>query len=373
MLLILTLMVSLITSLIFKNTRIIGAIGFSVLAWLAGSADGRTTTDYQVYQTHYYALGSEVSPFEKGYTVLSEYFNNLGFSYSDFRLIFAFCAFAILFFGVLLFTNNVAMFTWIYGSTVFFNDVTQIRNLMMIAMIILGCGLFIKSNLIIKLLGIAAIVLSTQFHDLGFLFIMIIPIYFIPKKYITKALGLVVGISLLVTMIIKIFGSSGVTNLIMRGLGAFSSRTDSVNNVQSHFSRGTSLSTIFLIGVTVLLVLYLSTSFTTYIQENMNINANKLKILYSGVFVSVFTLPLILLSPDYSRISRNAFLFFIIIIVIYYSGIINKKMLVKNRTILLIVFLALFTYIHTTIWGPEYQNSIPYIARIKDSNESSGD
>ncbi|KAA8348543.1 EpsG family protein [Leuconostoc mesenteroides] len=373
MLFVLTIIVSFIASLLFKNTRIIGALGFISLAWLAGTADERTTTDYAVYKIHFNSIGYEVSPFEKGYTVMSAYFSHIGFDYAEFRLLFVFLAFTILFFGVTLFTKNVAMFTWIYGITVFFNDATQTRNLMMISMVILGSAIFLKFSLIGKCLGILLILFSSQFHDLGFLFILIIPIFLINEKILKKIEVWIISVAGIILMFVTIFGNSILQRILVKFLTSFSSRNDSASNVQNNFSRGTSISIILLIWITVLLVLYLSNKFISSLSETQKIRIDQLKMLYSGIFISIITLFLIVMSPDYSRISRNAFLFFIILATIYITDSQPKSNLFKHGRILFVLSLILVTYTHTMIWGPDYQNSIAYIAKLKNSNIISGD
>lgn len=374
MIFIMTMVISFVASVLMKNTRIVGAIGFFVLAWLAGSADARTTTDYGVYQTHYNALGLKVSPFEKGYTWLSTIFKNQGISYQEFRLYFVLLAFVILYIGVLMFTKNIAMFTWVYGVTVYFNDATQVRNLMMIALVVLGMGIFTTWNVALgKVIGSIVILISSQFHDLGFLFFLVVPLFFVPKDLMKKISSITIGVSAFFALIISVFGNGMVTTLLVRFLTIFSSRSASSENVEAHFSRGTSLSVLILIWVSVLVVWHLSILFAQQLDSSVEFNGSKTRMLIAGMIVSILTLFLILMSPDYSRISRNAFLFFIILATMYFTNKSNKIVRVKGAKILFVLTLILMAYTHTMIWGNDYQKSIPYIAQLKDSNIISGD
>lgn len=374
MIFIMTMVISFIASVLMKNTRIVGAAGFFVLAWLAGSADARTTLDYGVYQTHYNALGLKVSPFEKGYTWLSTIFKNQGVSYQEFRLYFVLLAFVILYIGVLMFTKNIAMFTWVYGVTVYFNDATQVRNLMMIALVVLGMGIFTTWNVALgKVIGSIVILISSQFHDLGFLFFLVVPLFFVPKDLMKKISSITIGVSAFFALIISVFGNGMVTTLLVRFLTIFSSRSASSENVEAHFSRGTSLSVLILIWVSVLLIWRLSILFARQLDSNVEFNGSKTRMLIAGMIVSILTLFLILMSPDYSRISRNAFLFFIILATMYFTNKSNKIVRVRGAKILFVLTLILMAYTHTMIWGNDYQKSIPYIAQLKDSNIISGE
>ncbi|WP_056997003.1 EpsG family protein [Secundilactobacillus collinoides] len=254
MLFVITMLFCFISSLFIRNTRLIGFLAMMVLAYLAGDADPLTTIDYSVYLMHYNLLGFETSPFEKGYTVLSQFFFYHGLNYAQFRLFFAFLAFVIMFIGVSLFTKKVALFAGLYGLTVFFNDATQIRNLMMIAITILGAGLLAKKNRIPKIFGVFALLIASQFHDLGFVFLLVIvPLSLIKLDTLIRYYKYFVFFLYGVAAFFMVNSDGIVINFFASFLSKFSSRDNSADNVLTSFGRGSSHSTIIFVWILLLL------------------------------------------------------------------------------------------------------------------------
>ncbi|MGX6454057.1 EpsG family protein [Pediococcus acidilactici] len=368
MLFLITVFICFFSSLILKNTRVIGLFALMVYAFLAGAASPVTTTDYPVYETHYNLLGYEISPFERGYTYLSTLFSSHGYTYSSFRLFFAFLACFILFIGVCLFTKKVAFFAGMYGVTVFFNDATQIRNLMMISLVVLGAGLLTRKRIVWKLIGVGVLIISTQFHDLGFLFTLIfVGLSVLSEEVLYRYYKYIVGILFGLGALFSVGSRISIINIFSIFLNKFSSRTNSAENVVNSFGRGNSWSTIIMVWISLMIlsiVLVKLRDLTLLKVEGQQ--AFKVKVLFIGSSISMLVAFLIVLAPDYSRISRNAFLFFLIMLCVCIENYSFKKIIRSNFYIifLLIVVLISTTYINTMIWGPNYYNSIPYLMRL---------
>lgn len=365
---IITILICFISSIFMSNTKVIGFFALMVFAYLAGSPDPNHILDYSVYENHYNILKWEVSPFEKGYTNLSLLFYNRGLEYAQFRLIFAILACVILFVGVCLFTKKVALFAGLYGITVFFNDATQIRNLMMISLVILGAGLFARKNKVSKVTGIIALFFATQFHDLGFVYLIIIPIFgFFNMKTLRKIYTYAVGILFFLGFFFSIGNKSKIVQLISQFLTSFSSRSSSAENVVNNFGRGNSLSNVILVWCSLALfsitLIILLDAVSGVIPEN----SVKAKILFLGSATAMIVVYLILLAPDYSRISRNSFLFLLLLLCFVLENKRFTRELKPNIIKYVIIISTLFavTYVNTTIWGPNYYQTIPYLAKIK--------
>lgn len=361
------MIVCFIVGFCFNDTRTVGLVGLMVLAYLAGAANPITTIDYSTYLVHYNALGWETSPFERGYTQLALLFSNHGVSYAQFRVCFAVLAFVALFLGVCMFTKNVALFAGLYGVSVFFNDATQIRNLMMISIVILGAGFLAQDKPSLKILGVGILWLSTQFHDLGFVFfLLLVPLSFVKFKTLLKFYKIIVPLLFGLGFIFSITSNSSIIQIISNFLTRFSSRNNSAQNVIANFGRGNSNSTTILMWVTLLLFSF-ALLMLVKIAGHSQLETPKIKILFIGSAIAMLVAFLIVLAPDYSRISRNAFLFFLILMcVVVDQNAISFSRNHLSRIFLLVSVLMLTTYVNTTIWGPLYVNSIPYIARIKN-------
>ena len=368
MLFLITVFICFFSSLILKNTRVIGLFALMVYAFLAGAASPVTTSDYPVYETHYNLLGYEISPFERGYTYLSTLFSSHGYTYSSFRLFFAFLACFILFIGVCLFTKKVALFAGMYGVTVFFNDATQIRNLMMISLVVLGAGLLTRKRIVWKLIGVGMLIISTQFHDLGFLFTLIfVGLSALNEEVLYRYYKYIVGILFGLGALFSVGSRTSIINIFSTFLNKFSSRTNSAENMVNSFGRGNSWSTIIMVWISLIILSIVLVKLRDLILLKVEgQEAFKVKVLFIGSSISMLVAFLIVIAPDYSRISRNAFLFFLIMLCVCIENYSLKKIIKSNFYIifLLIVVLISTTYINTIIWGPNYYNSIPYLMRL---------
>lgn len=362
-----TIAVCLVTGIIFKNTKVIGFWGLMVLAYLTGTANPLTTLDYEDYLIHYNIQGLEVSPFEKGYTLVSSFFLMHGFDYAHFRIIIAYVAFIFMFIGVCHFTNNVALFTGIYGISFFFLDAIQIRNLLMLAMLILGVGLLAEKNKKSKIFGIFLMFVSTQFHDLGYLFLLFFLIcIFTDRERIEKYFNLYVGISFGLGVILLVFNSkTSIVNILYNFLLKFSSRSASAENIMSKYGRGNGISTVIIIWIS-LLLLYISLKFIINDLKQLGIyNDDHMKILLVGCMVAFTVAFLAVLAPDYLRLDRVALCFYIILLCVLkgYLGTIRKVNPKKIGIILCLLLISI--YINNKVWGSEYLQSIPFLIGIE--------
>ncbi|WP_455387177.1 EpsG family protein [Lactiplantibacillus pentosus] len=362
-----TVIICFLSSALLKKTKFIGFLALMVFAFLAGDANLSTTLDYQVYMNHYNLLGWETSPFEKGYTLLSSAVSHAGYTYAQFRMFFAVLALLILFMGLCLFTDKIALFAGIYGCTVFFNDATQIRNLMMISLVVLGAGLLAKEKYVFKILGVAVLLLSTQFHDLGFVFaVIIIPLSFLNMESIQRLYKYwIIGLYLL-GAVFAFSSNVSIVQLFATLLTKFSSRSNSAENVLTNFGRGNSLSTIIMMWMTLFLLSILITELTRACLRT-NVDREKVKILYIGSAISMVVAFFIVLAPDYSRISRNAFVFVLILLCVTLEQKTIVFLTKQNlaRLLLLVGVITLTTYINIQIWGPSFAESLPYLAQLK--------
>lgn len=363
-----TIAICLITGVVFKNTKIIGFFGLMVLAYITGFANPLTTLDYGDYLNHYNIQGFEVSPFEKGYTLASSFFLKHGFDYTQFRIIISYIAFICIFIGICYFTNNVALFTGIYGVSFFFLDAIQIRNLIMFSILILGAGVLSINRKKNRILGLILIFISTQFHDLGYIFLFFFLILnFINMEKIEKYFNLYVGLSFSLGVILFAFNSTSLmTGILARLLSHLSSRSASAENMLLKYGRGNSISTIFIVWFT-LILLYISLRFiiNDIKSRKICVNDNKVKILFIGCMVSFMVSFLVVLAPDYLRLERIALYFFIIFLCMIKDHIQLKTKVDYEKLIIIFSLLLVSTYINNKIWGPEYWQSIPFLIGIK--------
>lgn len=356
-----------ISSLLTKKNKVIGFLGFLVLAFLMGSADPRTTTDYPAYE-YYYNYGGLTGNFyfEKGYSLISYFFYKCGFNYQTFRIIISFLGFLILFLGVKRFTNNIAFFSFVYGITLFFNDATQVRNFLMISLVIFALSFLVKNpQKKDYLICCLIIILSGEIHSLGFLFIIVPFLNMIDINKLKKYYNLIIIITATI-IIFSLMLRRQIVRIILWLVSYINTRQGLSYRILTKYSNNQlgSRNILIICGIVMVSVAILYIAF--YLLNNCYVTdlLMKSKIISCVLLLSLTTTPLLTVAIDYSRISRNTFLFFIILISMYFE---NKK---SYRCINIIVtgsFLitsVLMTYLNTIIWGPLYIQSIPYLMKV---------
>ncbi|WP_328585552.1 hypothetical protein [Secundilactobacillus collinoides] len=239
---------------------------------------------------------------------------------------------------------------------------------MMIAITILGAGLLAKKNRIPKIFGVFALLIASQFHDLGFVFLLVIvPLSLIKLDTLIRYYKYFVFFLYGVAAFFMVNSDGIVINFFASFLSKFSSRDNSADNVLTSFGRGSSHSTIIFVWILLLLFSLVLTMFVKLLRKLNTGDENKIKLLFIGSASAMLVVFLIVIAPDYSRISRNAFLFLIIML----CSILEKKVVIhlnqKNiEKAILVVFLFTFTaYVNTSIWGSTYYESIPYLAKLE--------
>ncbi|WP_204779376.1 EpsG family protein [Ligilactobacillus aviarius] len=350
--------------LIKKNTKFIGLIGMLILGYLAGTANPVMTTDYAMYNQQYIISGITGNfYFEHGYSLLGAFFYHLGFNYTQFRTIFAFIIVVIMYIAVCRYTNNVALFVLIYGLVCFFNDATQIRNFMMISLVLLGISFLKEKKLRNIIIATLLILLSAQFQSSGYYFLLVVLVRLIPKNKLINGFKSIIFGELMLTAIVLILGKTRLIKILSLVATPFSGgRENLLLKIENQYVYGISKGKTILIGLLVILVIVISNKLIKPLKEN-----DLAYILYCGIIVGMFAYPLVFVAIDYSRIIRNAFIFFILLSCLF----INRKEMLNINTknyyssilnIFLVCLLCMF--INYYVWGPWYQQSIPYIAKL---------
>lgn len=372
MLYIIIVVINLALGLTIGSNRLLGFLSLLGLGWLIASDYVETNGDYSNYLIAYNNVSSGVTPFERGYTQLEMLAYNQGLTYAEFRLWFSLVTVIILYIAIVRFTNNVALFVALFATTTFFTDGTQIRNLMMIAIVILATSFLKKLSVINIIIFVVFIYLATQLHSSGYSFFIILLFRVLPYDKLKNVALIFFSFIMLVSLSLKLFGFGMLYNLLVKIFGTLVQRVNFLTKLQS-YTNGTNISTILLLWLTILFSI--SISFLIYSMlkkfeiEQITV---KSKLLFSGMTVSIIAMPLVVMAPDYSRIARNATLFLFILIAYYYELARNNKKIAKQLSnyrkkfiVSLLIMLIPFVYVHNTIWGPTFLNSIPYTIKLK--------
>lgn len=358
--------IQLMTQFITKKSKMIGLAGILILAYIAGTVNPSTTTDYATYSgAYYYNYQPDNYYFERGYSSIAAFFLKHGWSYADFRLIFVLVSGIILFIAISRFTQNVAFFSFFYGATIFFNDATQVRNFMMMALVSLAMSFLIQINIKNIIISIIIIIVSAQFQSLGYIFILVVFIRLLPLEWISEHVLLLSAIILSVVGVAAVIGKNLLLKLATNIVASLPGRESLLDKVSGQYTYGTVITKLLLVIFAAFLAFLVENYFFRISLNQYSDDHNKIAILYSGVLLSLFTLPLLFLAVDYSRIQRNVWYFVLISAAIFFEHV---KISVREKYLAFIMFILLsgsFAYTHTHVWGPIYEQSIPYIMRIK--------
>lgn len=350
----------------FKNRKWLGLLGLIILAYLAGTANPNMTTDYANYSWSYYFNNTpETYNFETGYSDVAAYFYKVGVSYANFRLIIFLIGMAILFWGISRFTKNIVFFSAFYGATVFFNDATQVRNFLMMSIIILSLSFLTKPSVRNFLVATILIILSAQVQSVGYIFLLIIPIRLILNKRFKWGSSVVVIGTIGLMVVTRFLGNRILLSFGGKIFSSISSRENLTEKITNQYSYGTSFTRMTGLVIVTIVVYCLEAYIVSHISAKNEQLFNKVRVLYSGVILSVFTLPLLYLAVDYCRIQRDAWLFVILTGAIYFD---NKTEDSKTNQIYLLIFFVIVAIsvaiVHSLVWGTLYEQSIPYLMKL---------
>ncbi|MGO3537274.1 MAG: EpsG family protein [Latilactobacillus curvatus] len=352
-----------------KSSKGIALLGFFVLGYLAGSPNPQHTFDYQTYSIIYNTTTSNQNfYFEKGYSEIALWFSNHGLTYEQFRLFFAFMALIILYTGLIKFTKNAAMFTFLYGGTIFFYDAVQIRNLMMISLVIFGMSFLVNFSYRNAVISFMLIVLSAQFHSIGYIFLLVVVVRIVPEKIVNRGLAVVISITFILILMIQVTGTAPIMELVSKVLrGIIGSRANLQDKILNQYSYGSPTFKLLLVIISTLSSIFV----TKILMANVSNKeiTQKLNVLYSGLIISVITLPLLFLALDYSRIQRNAFLFFLIGCSVYFEKRDDSEEIVKSISVgtlclLILVTCVLCVLTQIYIWGFSFLDTVPYLMKL---------
>ncbi|WIE01243.1 EpsG family protein [Latilactobacillus curvatus] len=359
--------IQLIYQFFFKKSKLIGFLGLSILAYLGGTADPMTTTDYTMYSMQYTNAAHGNFYFERGYSELGLFLYNHGLDYAKARIVFFILSTIILYIGVSRFTKNIALFSALYGITVFFNDATQVRNYMTISLVILGLSFLINNTIKNNIIAICLIILSAQFQSIGYFFLIVVIFVWLgnrlPEELVKKSVYIFLLLTILLIIFVKFSGVAAVVSLLTKMASLVGGRANLVSKISGQYANGASFNQILLDSVaTIFGVVTANVILNT--QSNVSDRFVKVKILYMGVISSLIALPMLFLAIDYSRIQRNSFLFVLIIISIYFE---KRRNITKNGIAIFVMTIStciLYAGTHYLIWGEQFQKSIPFLMKL---------
>ncbi|MFD1440917.1 EpsG family protein [Lacticaseibacillus hegangensis] len=353
-----------------RKSQVISAIGMTALWYLAAFSNPVHNLDYGSYQSEYTIMPGQPPSawhFEKGYSYLGILFSRLGLSYQTYRSFLCLVAIIALYIGVRRFTENTTLFVGIYGVTVFLLDATQLRNFVMISIVVLAISFLQKVTVKNIVTSVLLILIAAQFHSLGYLFLLAVLLRVISFRILYKYAMLFVGFSIAVILGINVIGVSSILNIAGKVLAVISSRANLASKVSQQYGDGSVLIRYVAVAVSTLAAfLLLWFLYKVVVTSENKTLINQFQLLYVVVLMAVITLPSLSLADDYSRIPRSIFLFVIIAISLYYDKV-DEVQIHKMRplvTFLIVVVCAMNGFSHLYMWGTAFRGSLLYLLKL---------
>ncbi|MBM6413375.1 EpsG family protein [Lacticaseibacillus paracasei] len=293
-----------VSFLINKFQKTVSVAALVTDAFLMANPAVRHTADYNLYKLSY---TQQLENFEKGYTLLAKLFYNWGLPYETFRVYLACAIFIIVGVAIFRLSKNPSLVVLGYNIALFTIEAIQIRNMIMVALALLGFSLLKRGRRVSSVAGVSVLFLATTFHTLGYFFLFGGILFFVPWKYFLNGLKIISYGTLPLSIMFLMFGVESIQRIFATFLSLTGARSDFSVDLVSVYNNAIGfkswLLTIFIV-VTLLFPFFLRIqSIRTYFYDP------DFKNVLIPTFLAVLSVILTLLSSDYVRLLRDASVF----------------------------------------------------------------
>lgn len=345
-----------ISFLINKFQKVFSIIALGTDAYLIASPAILHNADYSLYELSY---RQQLTNFEKGYTYLAKIFFNRGLSYAVFRECLVYFAFIILCIAIFRLTNNPALVVLGYNIGSFTIEAIQVRNMLMLALAVLGFSLLKKGKVVNNVFGLVVIMLATTIHTLGYFFLLSGLLYLLPWKYLFAGLKAILYITMPIALIFLIVGTKSIQSIFAAFLSVTGARAGFGIDFVSVYNNGISLkSWIVIVAIQLISAapLFLKKkSVRLFLDNSESINV------VVPAFLGVLTIILSLLSSDYVRLLRDASVFVFILYSKFVDYLSHKRLLILGYVVL--IASAIF-FLQNFLVYPESGRYISYTIKL---------
>lgn len=305
--------------------------------------------DYDAYRT-LYEFGYKATTYDKGFLFYMTPFQYIGISYTGFRIL----TYSIIFLLLVLSVNkfipkNKNLFFILYLISPFVYDAIQIRNSLMMVLVVLSTTFLIDFTKKKFIISIILILLAASVQSLGYVF-LIYPLIYIMLKVSSKNI-----LKIYIVVIFLIFiamMNKAVTNNIILILGNQLSSMRGVSNYLQFDSIHNGWIINDLIAFFSFILVYFSYRKIAFDNKSNESLKNRITILTAFACVGLLTIPLSFIDGNFLRISRNTTFAVYVSFIMYFN---LKKGFYINKSIvsiLLVLNLVLYITIEFIDVGP---------------------
>ncbi|MFD0898441.1 EpsG family protein [Loigolactobacillus binensis] len=257
--------------------------------------------DFFTYQWLYSA---HIPYGEPGYQVLTRLGPMLGLNYQQFRLILTAIFMIVLYRGVQKLTPHTAGFMAFYFCYPFFLDLIQLRNFMMMALLVYASHFLLEKTYRNLALFTLFVLLGASLQVLGLLYLLVIPLYYFDAHNLWKIGLLTVVFLLSVVVMVPVFSQMMLAVLSSLHL----------NHLSLYFVQKVRLGYIpfWIFSMFDLAFMYYSYQ---YLAERQLLTARKRRIIwlvFTFTVVGVLTMPLYTFEFSFARALRDVLPFMVI-------------------------------------------------------------
>lgn len=257
--------------------------------------------DFSTYQWLYTA---KIPYGEPGYRLLTQLGYLLGLSYQQFRLILAALFLIILHRGVQKLTTHSAEFMAFYFCYPFFLDLIQLRNFMMMALLVYASHFLLTNTYRGVTLFTLLVLLGASFQILGVLYLLVVPLYTLDSTNVGKISLL--GVVFLLAIVVM---SPPIAQLLLAALGQLH-----LSHLSLYFVQKVHLGYLpfWLFSLFDLAFTYFS---YRYLTERQLLTPQKRQVIWLAfifTIVGVVTMPLYTFEFSFARALRNVVPFVVI-------------------------------------------------------------
>lgn len=193
------LFLNLIFALKKKHSKIIFRISF-LFIWLL-IAGNTNNPDMLSYEYIYYTDNSNIEP---AFKLLIDFFRSFGLEYNFFVASISVICLLLIFSSFKKYTKNLNFVIFLYMIYPFILDVIQFRNFICVSILVFSLQFLLKNDLQNKVIFAILIILAGLFHNLYFLYLVLLLINLQNKNLLIK---LIIALTLVFSIIIFLNGN----------------------------------------------------------------------------------------------------------------------------------------------------------------------
>ncbi|ATO56468.1 EpsG family protein [Loigolactobacillus coryniformis] len=315
---------------------------------LGGNTQNADFFTYQwLYQAH-------IPYGEPGYRVLTRIGPMLGLDYRQFRLVLAAIFLVVLYIGIKKLTTHSAVFLAFYFCYPFFLDLIQLRNFMMMALLVYASHFLLEKTYRNLALFTFFVLLGASLQVLGVLYLLVIPLYYFDSRNLWK-IGLL-SIVFLASVIVMV---PAFSQLLLELLGQLH-----LSHLSLYFVQKVRLGYLpfWLFSIFDLVFTYFSYHYLTERQLLTPRQRQIIWLMFTFTVVGVLTMPMYTYEFSFARALRDVIPFMIIAFLITLDALPRKQYLrwlyigIFLAYVLAVVYFEMVPLLHDTII-PAFSNN----------------